>query len=195
MKTYIYFIIFFFLSTVGYAQDGCINQSIIELLKKELIAKIEENNLENINDLVNSLVVSISETETTEYNLGVSKLIENGVSCQEITSWSIVEVYSFHSLIHRAYLCAESNTGMVSISAIDLIEESANYLGAYNTDYFGRMARLIIPRSSKGVGEDYIFSARITKSGNIDCSIASNSSIFEINELFIIEELLKLNVE
>lgn len=169
-------------------QSNCFDEVFFDNFKEQIIHKLEKKagDLER----VEILIKQFKDLNYSRYSFAVEAITKNGIKCSDIKSLSLVETYSWHSLLHRTYVIAEISKDTYHVSLIDHFKNSTKYLGNIESNYLSQMAGYIIPRSELGVGDDYILTAQLYKSGHINTSIASNSDIFEMNQLFLVEKLL-----
>lgn len=169
-------------------QSNCFDERLFDNFKEQIIHKLENKVGEH--ERGETLIKQFKDLSYSNYYSAVDAITENGIKCSDIKSLSLVETYSWHSLLHRTYVIANISKDTYHVSLIDHFKNSTKYLGKIESDYLSQMAGYIIPRSDRGVSDDYILTAQLFKSGHINSSIASNSDIFEMNQLFLVEKLL-----
>ena len=170
------------------SQSDCFGESLFDEFKQQIIQELENRAGEY--DRGETLIKHFKAINYSNYFSAIDSMTRNGVKCSDIKSFSLVETYSWHSLLYRTYVIANISKNIHHVSLIDHFKNSITYLGKIERDYFSQMAGYIIPRANRGVGDDYILRVHLFKSGHISFSLAPNSDIFEMNQLFLVEELL-----
>ena len=186
---YIVTIFFASLFCQASSQSDCLSVESFEFLKQKIVKKIRSITVNDGLDKKEYLIKHIKELSYLNYKPGFTTNIENLEGDTKILSCSIIETYSWHSQLHISYIVSKSDEEIFYVSKIDHKEKSTKFLGKIESDYFSQMASYLMPLSYKGVGSDYIFKAQIN-SKHIDCQVAANSEVFEMNELFLVEHLL-----
>ena len=183
------FAMFIILSGNIVGQNICSNDALFLEMKKEIRAEFKDTSSDiisvfNFSHFINSLYYS-------NYKQAIDTFYSKGLSCTDIDSWSIVETYSLNSLLHKSFVTARTNSGVYHLTKIDFITDETIYLGVCEVDYMSMMANIIIRSSDKGIGEDYIIKMAFDTQGSSNYRIAANSDVYEMNAIFIVEELIK----